>query len=105
MSTLPSFRPLERADLHLLAIWLLKPHVIAGWRESLDLPGIHAKYGPRIEGTDPTHVFMIEYLNRAVGWIQWYRWSDYPEHALQLEAGSNSAGIDLAIGELDCVGI
>jgi len=96
---------LERADFHLLAAWLLKPHVIAWWHESLDLPGIHAKYGPRIVGTDPTHVFVIEYLNRAVGWIQWYRWSDYPEHALQLEAGFESAGIDLAIGELECIGI
>jgi aminoglycoside 6'-N-acetyltransferase len=69
------------------------------WHESLDLAGVAAKYEPRIEGTDPTHVYMIDYEARPLGWIQWYRWSDYPKHSLQLGAATNEAGLDLAIGE------
>jgi aminoglycoside 6'-N-acetyltransferase len=100
-----SFRPLGRPDFPLLQRWLCKPHVSAWWREPLDLAGVHAKYGPRVDGTEPTYVFVIEHDGRPVGWIQWYRWSDYPEHALHLEAELASAGIDLAIGEEAMTGL
>lgn len=39
-----------------------------------------------------------------IGWIQWYRWRDYPKHAIQLGADHKSAGIDLAIGEIEKTG-
>lgn len=99
-----AFRPLSRSDFPLLLRWLSEPHVVAWWHEPLDLAGLHAKYGPRVEGTEPTHVCVIEYRGQPAGWVQWYRWSDYPEHALQLEAEPTSAGIDLAIGEPDLIG-
>jgi aminoglycoside 6'-N-acetyltransferase len=94
-----SFRLLNRSDFPLLQKWLSAPHVAAWWREPLDLAKIEAKYGPRVDGAEPTHVFVIEHSGRQVGWIQWYLWSDYPKHALQLGAELSSAGIDLAIGE------
>jgi RimJ/RimL family protein N-acetyltransferase len=100
-----SFRPLRRSDFPLLQEWLSTPHVAAWWHEPLDLAGVEAKYGPRVDGAEPTHVFVIEYRGRPVGWIQWYLWSDYPEHALQLRADPASAGIDLAIGELAMTGL
>jgi RimJ/RimL family protein N-acetyltransferase len=75
------------------------------WREMLDLAGLEAKYGPGIDGTEPIHVFVIEYLQQPIGWIQWYRWSDYPDHARKLDAGPQSAGIDLAIGEANMIGV
>ncbi|HTR37851.1 MAG TPA: GNAT family N-acetyltransferase [Bryobacteraceae bacterium] len=100
-----SFRPLERSDFPLLQEWLAAPHVLAWWKERLDLAGIEAKYGPRIDGTEPTHVFLIEQEDRPIGWIQWYLWADYPEHARQLGAEPASAGIDLAIGEPNRTGL
>ncbi len=77
----------------------------AWWREPLDLVGVHSKYGPRVDGTERTHVFVIKHNGRPVGWIQWYRWSVYPEHAQQLGAEAGSAGIDLAIGEPAMTGL
>ena len=100
-----SFRPLARADLPLLQRWLSESHVARWWNESTDPVSLLAKYGPRIDGADPTHVFVIEYLRRPVGWIQWYRWADYPEHASQLGADPQSVGIDLAIGEKETTGM
>ena len=100
-----SFRPLSRSDFTLLRRWLGEPHVVAWWHEPLDLRGIEAKYGPRIDGVEPTHVFVIEYHQQPVGWIQWYRWSNYHEHARQLGAEPESAGIDLAIGEKELIGM
>jgi RimJ/RimL family protein N-acetyltransferase len=46
----------------------------------------------------------VELEQEAFGLIQWYRWADYPEHAAQLGAGPDSAGIDLAIGNPQLVG-
>jgi aminoglycoside 6'-N-acetyltransferase len=99
-----SFRLLGRSDFPLLQEWLSAPHVAAWWGEPVDLAAVDRKYGPRVDGVEPTHVFVIENGGRPVGWIQWYLWSDYPEHALQLKAEPASAGIDLAIGELAMTG-
>jgi aminoglycoside 6'-N-acetyltransferase len=99
-----SFRALERSDFLLLQRWLSEPHVDAWWHDALDLAGLERKYGPRIDGVEPTHVFIIQHESRPIGWIQWYRWSDYLKHASKLEAEPNAAGIDLSIGEASEVG-
>ena len=99
-----SFRALERSDFPLLQRWLAEPHVHAWWHEALDLAGLEQKYGPRIDGIEPTHVFIIEHESRPIGWIQWYRWSDYSKHAAKLQAEPNAAGIDLSIGEVSVIG-
>jgi aminoglycoside 6'-N-acetyltransferase len=101
---LVSFRPLNRSDLPLLQQWLSAPHVDAWWHQPLDLIGLEQKYGPRIDGMEPIHVFIIEHEAHPIGWIQWYRWSDFPDHATQLNAGPGAAGLDLAIGELSSIG-
>lgn len=97
------FRPLGFDDLSLLHGWLHQPHVAAWWNEPLDLRGVRAKYGPRITGEEPTRVFVIE-RERPIGWIQWYRWSDYPVHAAHLGADPRDAGIDVAIGDPAAIG-
>jgi aminoglycoside 6'-N-acetyltransferase len=79
--------------------------VAVWWHECLDLAGVEAKYGPRVDGDEPTHVFVIEHCERPVGWIQWYLWSAYPEHARQLKAEGSSAGIDLATGDIAMTGL
>jgi aminoglycoside 6'-N-acetyltransferase len=101
---LVSFRALERSDFPLLQRWLSEPHIDAWWHEPLELAGLEQKYGPRIDGIEPTHVFIIEHEDQPIGWIQWYRWSDYPEHAAQLKAEPEAAGIDLSIGEVSLIG-
>jgi RimJ/RimL family protein N-acetyltransferase len=100
-----SFRSLERSDFPLLQEWLAAPHVANWWRERPDLASVEAKYGPRVDGTEPTHVFVVEHEGRPIGWIQWHLWADYPEHARQLGAAPSSAGIDLAIGEVGMTGL
>ena len=99
-----SFRPLAEQHLPQLQRWLIAPHVDRWWHGPQDLPGVYAKYRPRIDGRVPTHVFLIEQTAVPVGWIQWYRWADYPEHAAKLHAGPDTAGVDLAIGELEQIG-
>ncbi|MGI8743426.1 MAG: GNAT family N-acetyltransferase [Bryobacteraceae bacterium] len=99
-----SFKKLALADLVLLTKWLAEPHVRAWWHEALTLEEARKRYGPRIDGSEPCYVYIILSSATPVGFIQWYRWADYPEHSLQLEAAPDSAGIDLAIGEKDLIG-
>jgi RimJ/RimL family protein N-acetyltransferase len=100
-----SLRPLNHADFPLLQRWLSAAHIIPWWGSSPDLAAVQAKYAPRVEGREPTHVFIVNYHEQAIGLIQWYRWSDYPEHARQLGAERTSAGIDLALGEKERLGM
>jgi len=105
MSAAISFRPLAREHFPLLQTWLNTPHVATWWNDPSDLASLEAHYGPCIDRTDPTEVFLIERDRRPIGWIQWYRWSDNPDHAQQLSAGPTTAGIDLAIGVLASTGV
>jgi aminoglycoside 6'-N-acetyltransferase len=100
-----SFRELERSDFGLLQKWLAAPHVAVWWNEHVDLASLEAKYGPAIDGREPIHVYLIQYEGAAIGWIQWYRWRDFPGHAVQLGADLTAAGIDLAIGEIEMTGL
>jgi aminoglycoside 6'-N-acetyltransferase len=105
MSAAISFRPLAREHFPLLEKWLNTPHVATWWNDPSDLASLEADYGPCVDRTDPIEVFLIEHDGNPVGWIQWYRWADNPEHAHQLSAELSAAGIDLAIGELASTGI
>ena len=99
-----SFRLLGRTDFPLLQKWLAAPHVGDWWNERFDLASLEAKYGPAIDGSEPIHVHVIQRDGVPIGWIQWYRWRDFPDHAIQVGADRMSAGIDLAIGELELTG-
>jgi aminoglycoside 6'-N-acetyltransferase len=96
-----SFRALRRADLELLARWLSAAHVQPWWNEAYDRASLEARYLPIIAGCEPTYVFIIEHALRPVGWVQWARWRDYPQHASRLGAEPTAAGIDIALGEPD----
>ena len=100
-----SFRPLTRPDFPLLEQWLREPHVARWWREPFELTALEAKYGPCIDGVEPTHLFLIKFDEVPIGFIQWYRWSDYSEHAEKLGASRRSAGVDLLIGRPDMIGM
>lgn len=99
-----SFRELGRSDFPLLQKWLAAPHVRVWWNERFDLASLEAKYGPAIDGSEPIHVYVIQRDGVPIGWIQWYRWCDFPEHAIQVGADPLWAGIDLAVGEVELTG-
>jgi aminoglycoside 6'-N-acetyltransferase len=102
------FRPLGRADLPLLAQWLRAPHVLQWWRdEPQDLAAVEAKYGPCIDGEDPTELFVIEVVGRPIGMVQRYLIADEPEWSRAFDDivdVSEAAGMDYLIGEPDAVG-
>jgi aminoglycoside 6'-N-acetyltransferase len=87
-----SFRPLERGQLPLVKEWLDQPHIDRWWNESGSLEEVEARYGPAIDGTDPTRMLVVELDGEQIGLVQCYRQRDYPPY-------------DEAIGIPDAVGI
>jgi aminoglycoside 6'-N-acetyltransferase len=97
-------RPLTRDDFVLLHRWLNAAHVRTWWRgESTTPDDIERKYGPRVDGLEPTRVFIIQAAGRDVGIIQCYRHADHPDwnRAVGIPA---AAGIDYLVGEVDQLG-
>jgi aminoglycoside 6'-N-acetyltransferase len=101
------FRPLDRDDLPLLCEWLAKPHVRPWWREPFDARSVETRYGPAIDGTDPTRLFVVEDNDTPIGMIQWYLLDDNPDWQRSLSVTGtprHAAGIDYLIGAEDHVG-
>lgn len=86
---------MTRADFPALATWLRAPHV-ENWfpwlhGDSDPLVAVEAEYGPCIDGTDPTELFVIETEGQPVGFLQRYRISDNPSWAAALSAAAESS--------------
>jgi len=102
------FRALEREDLPQLGRWLTAPHVAAWWgTPPADDAATAAKYGPLIDGGDPTEMFVFSVDERPAGVVQRYLIDDEPEWRAALAVAvdaSGMVGIDYLIGEPDLVG-
>ena len=93
-------RPLTRADFPLMADWLGRPHVAQWWDEPRGPDAIEDEYGPCIDGTDPTLVFVCEEAGTPVGFVQIYRMADNPGY-VESVGFADAAGIDLFVGDAD----
>ena len=97
-------RPLTPGDLPLLSQWFGTAHVDRWWHESSDPATVRSQYLPCIEGSEPSHALIAELTTGPFGFAQWYRWSDYPDHAHRLGADPDEAGFDYLIGPPDLCG-
>jgi aminoglycoside 6'-N-acetyltransferase len=96
------FRALRREDFAQLSDWFGRPHVAPWWRESTELAEIEARYGPVVDGVDPTEVVVVELDSMPLGIVQWYRMRDNPEWCRALaeaHVGEDAAGMDYLIGD------
>ena len=96
------FRPLAEDDLPLVEEWLRRDHVARWWRD--DIAESLAEYRAALEGREPTEHFMIVVDGCAIGMIQTYLVSDYPEWEEVVQVGEGVAGVDLMIGEEELIG-
>ena len=100
-----TLRPMTRGDLPQVAGWRQQPHVHRWWTDGGDptLERITEQYADRIDGTEPTRMWVAEVNGRSVGFVQDYRIGDYPNYAL-LGPDPSAIGVDYAIGEPEWVG-
>jgi RimJ/RimL family protein N-acetyltransferase len=98
------FRAMTRADFPDVVRWQAEPHVARWWTDDApDVPGAERHYGPALDGTDPTRMWVVEVNGRSVGFVQDYLIGDHPEWAL-LTGAVDAIGFDYAIGEPAWVG-
>jgi len=113
VATMPApsigFRPLTRADLPSLMLWLNAPHVARWWTDRpAGIEAAEAKYGPRIDGVKPTRVDVVLADGRPVGFIQSTPLDTDPDYlataAAATEGGANAVTLDYALGDADLIG-
>ena len=98
-----SFRPLRSSDLTLLHRWLNAPHVARWWYgDDTSWRGVVEEYTLYIEGREPVGPYLILHDDRPIGYIQTYLVSDDEEYA-SLVGVEDSAGVDMFIGEEECL--
>jgi len=103
-----TFRALTRDDFPMLSAWLAAPHVHQWWDEDPDPAAVEAKFGPEVDGVEPTELFVVNLDGEPIGMVQRYRVADYPEWVVSLEPtgvpATEAAGIDYLIGAADLIG-
>ena len=101
-------RPLRREDFPLLSRWLAEPLVARWWDDDSSLDAVEAQYGPSVDGTDPTALYLAEHEGRAFGFVQVYRFDDEPESLAELSTvcpvPPGALSVDYLIGEPDARG-
>ncbi|HEX7099372.1 MAG TPA: GNAT family N-acetyltransferase [Acidimicrobiia bacterium] len=102
------FRPLTRADFSILARWLAQPHVARWWNHEYTMEAVERDFGPSVDGTDPTGMYLVLLDDRPIGLIQCSRFADFPEYREEIgeiaDVPDGAATIDYLIGEADLTG-
>lgn len=100
-----ALRAMTHGDLPAMTRWRQSPHVLRWWGHEGEPTAevIARQYGPRIDGTTPTRMWVAEVNGRSVGFVQDYRIGDYPDYAL-LGPDPDAVGVDYAIGEVEWTG-
>lgn len=103
-----SFTPIGRDDFALLARWLAAPHVARWWNDDPSLAAIECDYGGCVDGTEPAEVYIASDGQTAIGLIQRFRFSAYPEYVDQLAhivaVPGSAVSIDYLIGPVEALG-
>jgi aminoglycoside 6'-N-acetyltransferase len=87
------------ADLDLVRAWIGEPHVARWYLAGTTLADEFEDLRRSVIGEQPTHVLVATENGHPVGWCQWYRCGDYPQHAAGVGADANDIGIDYAVGD------
>jgi len=99
-----AFEPLGPSDLPLLAGWLARPHVRRWWGEASDPASVEARYGPLLDGSDPSEGFVVHLGGRPIGYAQRYLCEEDPDWRAAIGSAlgdPGGIGIDYLIGEPD----
>jgi aminoglycoside 6'-N-acetyltransferase len=81
----------------MVAGWLSRPHV-AEWWDTHAPDAVEEEFGPCVDGTDPTRVFVCRLDGTPVGLVQMYRLDDNPDYARAIGL-AQAAGMDLFVSD------
>jgi aminoglycoside 6'-N-acetyltransferase len=97
-------RPVTREDFSVICAWQSMPHVARWWNDDTRTTrDLERHYGPALEGTDPTRLWLVEVNGRPCGFLQDYCIADYPDYA-GLTGRADAIGFDYLLGDPQLVG-
>jgi ribosomal protein S18 acetylase RimI-like enzyme len=100
-----AFRPLAVDDLQQVFLWLIRPHVAAGYAKP---PGSFmeavAKYGPRAEPGNVVRAFIVNVDGKDAGYAQAYDVASFDDYAGRLDREPGLVCMDLFLGEPESLG-
>jgi aminoglycoside 6'-N-acetyltransferase len=91
-------RRMEVSDLPLVRAWLDEPEVARWFLVGSTIEDELDDLRRCVDGQEPTEALIVADENGLIGWCQWYRCADYPDHSAGMGAGPDDIGIDYAIG-------
>jgi aminoglycoside 6'-N-acetyltransferase len=98
-----AFTPIARADFARVGRWLTEPVVARWWHDDPSAEALEAQYGPVVDGTEPSEVFIVGLDGHPIGLIQRYALAAYPAFVAELAAvvavPSGAYSIDYLVGE------
>ncbi len=90
-----AFRPLAADDFPGLVRWFAEPAVARWWGQPVDIDHVESTYRPRIEGREPTSMWIAEIDSSPSGLFQCYRHVDHrsttPASASPMRSGSTTS--------------
>jgi len=100
-----AFRTLARDDFPLVVAWHRAPHAARWFEDNSPLTLVEAEgyFGPCIDGSDPTHVHVLEIDGVPSGYLQHYLVRDEPVYLAAI-GHPDAAAIDFIIGDPALVG-
>jgi aminoglycoside 6'-N-acetyltransferase len=99
-----SLRTMTPDDLPLIEAWLTEPHVARWYLTGSSVEAELDDLRRAVAGSEPTHALVVLADGNEIGWCQWYRCHDYPEHAVAVGAEPDDVGLDYAIGDPGYIG-
>lgn len=94
-----TLEPMLMKDLDLVTTWLEAPEVARWYLVGSTISKEISELRRCIAGDEPAAVLLVVEQSKPIGWCQWYLCRDYPEHAREVGAEPDDAGIDYAIGD------
>ena len=92
----------------LLSGWLREPAIEWWWHDDPAPQALEERYGPSVDGTDPTMVLIASNGGEPIGLIQWYWLRDEPDFSAEIAAATPvpdaAVSIDYLIGRADLRG-
>jgi RimJ/RimL family protein N-acetyltransferase len=94
-----TLRTMEASDLDLVESWLHEPHVAQWFLAGSTIEQEVEDLRQCLDADEPTEALVVVEESQPIGWCQWYRCLEYPDHANGVGAGPGDIGIDYAIGD------
>ncbi|MBY6035978.1 acetyltransferase [Fictibacillus nanhaiensis] len=99
-------RNMQREDYPIMHKWLNDPLVLKYYEEPpSSLDAIRLKFNQRIEGNHYVRPFIIDYEDKAIGYIQFYEIQEEKRIEYGFDEERNMYGIDQFIGETKMWGL